>query len=82
MLRFDPIRWRQTRRHGMWPFVLKYGLLYWGVPMFVLMTFVLHPFQHGFASQSAIVHCIVWPLAGVLFGLFTWFHTETKFRRI
>jgi hypothetical protein len=73
--------WESTRTKGKLNFVLFTGVLSWGLPMFILMAFMNKPFADGFASKSAIIHYIVWPLAGVFFGVLTWYMSERKYKK-
>ena len=73
--------WESTRTKGKLNFVLFTGVLSWGLPMFILMAFMNKPFADGFTSKSAIIHYIVWPLAGVLFGVLTWYMSERKYKK-
>ncbi|MBA6225025.1 hypothetical protein H4J51_13980 [Colwellia sp. MB02u-18] len=73
--------WESTRTKGKLNFVLFTGVLSWGLPMFIFMAFMNKPFADGFTSKSAIIHYIVWPLAGVLFGVLTWFMSERKYKK-
>ncbi|MBA6329463.1 hypothetical protein H4J46_16235 [Colwellia sp. MB02u-6] len=73
--------WESTRTKGKLNFVLFTGVLSWGLPMFIFIAFMNKPFSDGFTSKSAIIHYIVWPLAGVLFGVLTWFMSERKYKK-
>ncbi|WP_138140271.1 hypothetical protein [Colwellia psychrerythraea] len=73
--------WESTRTKGKLNFVLFTGVLSWGLPMFILMAFMNKPFADGFTSKSAIIHYIVWPLTGVLFGVLTWYMSERKYKK-
>lgn len=73
--------WEKTRTKGKLKFVLVTGVLLWGLPMLIFMAFINKPFTDGFTSKSAIIHCIVWPLAGVVYGLLTWHYSERKYKK-
>ena len=73
--------WRRTREKGLARFVLVYGLMAWGMPMFVLMAFITEPFSKGLTSTPAIAHYIIWPVAGLLFGMALWGYCEARYRR-
>lgn len=73
--------WRETREKGLVRFMLENGLLAWGLPMFIAMAFISKPFEDGFASKAAIVHYIVWPLAGIIFGAAVWWFSERRYRK-
>jgi hypothetical protein len=69
-------RWARTRLQGMRRFVLFRGVLAYGVPMFLLMTFVI-PHPKLSTSQSAML----WLLTGVGFGIAMWLLQEHRFRK-
>ena len=73
--------WKQTRAKGKLNFILFSGVLSYGLPMFIIMAFMNKPFTDGFTSEAAIVHCVVWPLAGLLFGVLMWYITESKYKK-
>lgn len=70
-------RWASIREQGMLRYVLLNGLLSYGVPMFVLMTFIIpHPrLSHG---QSGLL----WALTGAGYGLAMWMVQERRFRKV
>jgi len=74
-------KWESTREKGLLHFVLIRGVLLWGLPMFIFMAFIGKPFSNGFTSSTALVHYVVWPVAGVLFGLLTWCMSERMYKK-
>jgi len=73
--------WELTRSKGKLNFFLISGVLSYGLPMFIMMAFMNKPFVDGFTSKAAIIHCIVWPIAGLLFGVIVWYVTEHKYKK-
>jgi hypothetical protein len=73
--------WEVTRAKGKLSFFLISGVLSYGLPMFIMMAFMNKPFSNGFTSQTAIIHCIVWPIAGLFFGVIMWYVTEHKYKK-
>ena len=73
--------WEETRDKGWFKYILFNGMCMWGIPMFVAMAFISKPFAEGFTSKAAIVHYIVWPLAGLLYGAATWWVAERRFKK-
>lgn len=70
-------RWSRVRQHGMLRFVLRSGVLFYGVPMFLVMTFLI-PHPRLSTTQSAAL----WLLAGLGYGLATWKVQEYRFRKV
>ena len=61
-------------------FILKYGVLRWGLPMFVFMTI----WARWFAIQNdwfklIIAGVFIYPTGGALFGYFVWTQTKKRF---
>ena len=73
--------WEVTRVKGKLNFFLISGVLSYGLPMFIMMAFMNKPFTDGLTSPAAIIHCIVWPIAGLLFGVIMWYVTEHKYKK-
>ena len=71
--------WGTIRKKGKFRFFLVNGVILYGLPMFVFMAFVTDPFANGLASRAAIVHCALWPIAGLLFGILMWYYGEYRF---
>ncbi|NKF21733.1 hypothetical protein [Solimonas marina] len=69
-------RWKKRRDGGMLRFIGLAGVLAWGVPMFVAMTFfVPHP-------KLSVPECaILWLCAGGLYGAVMWFVQEHRYRK-
>lgn len=49
----DVKKWEITRQKGMLIYVLKNGIMAWGVPMFIVMGFIVNkPFANGFTIKN------------------------------
>ena len=73
--------WEKTREKGLVKFCFINGVLAWGVPMLIAMAFLNKPFSEGWATKAAITHCIIWPIAGVFFGLGVWYVSESRYKK-
>jgi hypothetical protein len=73
--------WAAIREKGKIRFFVVHGIISYGLPMFVFMAFVTEPFANGLTSREAIVHCVTWPMAGLVFGILMWHHGEYKFHQ-
>jgi len=69
-------RWAKSREKGMLAYVLLAGVVSYGVPMFVIMTFI---FRHSKLSveQSASL----WLSTGTFYGIATWLVQEYRYRK-
>ncbi|MCC5806903.1 MAG: hypothetical protein JJU00_11305 [Opitutales bacterium] len=75
-------RWRATRKKGKTKFILLTGVLSWGFPMFILMTFFIHRRQNDVLSPAGIlISAIIWLLAGALFGWVMWTVSEKSYQK-
>ena len=73
--------WGLTREKGRTRYILGYGVLAFGLPMLIFMSFVIHPFVNGFFSAVALVHYMVWLGAGLVYGFITWHWFEYRFSK-
>jgi hypothetical protein len=79
----DKIReWEATRKGGKWRFVLKQGVLRWGVVTALLFSILMHFVQ----PQEPIwlrplISIVVFPLGGILFGYWLWAIGERNYRK-
>ncbi len=60
-------------------FVLVHGVLMWGLPMFVVMTFVLNR-EHQ--PLLIVLSALIWLGGGAVFGYWTWSASEKKHRKL
>ena len=77
-------RWQWLRQLGFWKYVLRFGVIGWGLPMFVVMTFFVnsHGDRLGDRLRSVwwiVFSAVLWGLAGLWFGWMTWKSSERKF---
>ena len=74
--------WKKIRDKGMRRFIFVNGLLLWGVPMFVVMTFIVNkPDNEHMSIGLIVVNAIIWALGGLGFGYFTWKFSEKSFQK-
>jgi uncharacterized membrane protein len=75
-------KWNATRRQGMAKFILQFGVLAWGLPMFAIMTFVVNRRAGEVRSpQMILVSIVLWALGGALYGWTMWTITEKKYQK-
>ena len=74
--------WRKARKQGLLKYSFFNGFLAWGVPMFVIMTFIVND---AFDAKGNLnwahvkIGIVAWTIGGFLFGFFIWFWSERKF---
>jgi hypothetical protein len=72
-------KWRQTRARGMKRFVLMTGVLSWGMPMFVVMTFSVR--RADLSPTMIAISALLWAVGGALFGATMWLIAERQYRK-
>jgi hypothetical protein len=70
---------QKTRALGMKRFVLVTGVLSWGVPMFFVITFVVH--RTDLSPKMLAVSALIWLMGGALFGIAMWLLAERQYRK-
>ncbi|MDQ2868123.1 MAG: hypothetical protein M3R59_06920 [Verrucomicrobiota bacterium] len=74
-------RWESLRQKGKRKFIVQNGLLAWGLPMFIFMTFVFGRSQkYPLTPTLILLHASIWALAGVGYGWIVWTFTEKKYQ--
>ena len=76
----DFARWLQRRQQGPWVFVLRQGMLLYGLPMFVIMSLLMH--RDGQPYWLLGVSLLLWLSGGALFGWLLWLVNEWRFRKV
>ncbi|RJX37662.1 hypothetical protein D3P09_22070 [Paenibacillus pinisoli] len=80
-------KWEQTRAKGKKNYVIFNGLLGWGIPMALLYTAVWTYIQHQEIAfnqelyQTLIISLVIFSVAGVGFGIWTWNTTEKQYQK-
>jgi len=78
----DVQRWEETRRKGKLNYILVNGLLAWGLPMFVVMTFfVLRKKDEPLRLDMVAISAVLWTIGGLAFGLSIWTVSEKKYQK-
>jgi len=75
-------RWETLRQKGKAKFIVQNGLLAWGLPMFIIMTFVFGRAQkYPLTPTLILVHACIWAVAGLGYGWAVWTFTEKKYQK-
>jgi hypothetical protein len=56
---------------GRWSYILRHGILGWGVPVYLFDMFINFPTRH-LDLRFLLVNAVGWALGGVFFGWWTW----------
>ena len=72
-------RWEKTRALGKRRYVLVSGVLSYGLPMFVAMTFFVH--RTDLSLRFIAVSTMLWLSAGAAFGFITWHIFERQYAK-
>jgi len=77
--------WAVVRSKGMWHFVLRRGVLSWGVPMYLLMACGPALFGIPYRTEPTLFYWIwqagLWTVASALFALAVWSLSERQHRK-
>jgi hypothetical protein len=76
---FSAEKWPKFQKLGRKQFILRYGVLGWGVPVAIAFS-VNMALEQGWNTFlfNLIPSLIIFPLAGILFGRFLWFFLEKR----
>ena len=69
-------RWAKVREQGMLRYVVRSGVVFYGLPMFLIMTYLI-PHPRLSTGQSAAL----WLVAGAGYGIAMWLVQERRFRK-
>lgn len=75
-------RWRDVRARGLRAYVVRRGILGWGLPMCVIfggLAWYRHPDS---LLQIVFFDTPVWLAAGVVFGVASWYTMEWVYKRL
>ena len=75
-------KWEITREKGKARFILVNGVVAWGLPMFVVMTFLLNRDRAKTdPAWMLVVSAVIWALGGACFGVAMWTISERRYRK-
>ena len=75
--------WSKTRKKSWFSYILLNGLLAWGLPMFIAMTFFVNDAfdESGLIIPNVVINVVAWSIGGLLFCACTWHFTERKYKK-
>jgi hypothetical protein len=75
-------KWEKTRGKGKLNYVFLYGVLLWGCITAALVTFPFSLLMNAQITWSrALTNFILFPLAGIGWGHFTWMASEKAYQK-
>jgi len=75
-------KWESVKSKGKKRFILVDGVLYWGLPMFVLMTFILNQKpERSHPEVFIVISAFIWVFSGALYGWMMWKVVEWQYRK-
>lgn len=69
-------KWQRTREKGVLQYVLLNGVLLFGVPMFLFVTFVLRHDRMPIWESA-----VLWSVTGIVYRVAMWVINERRYRR-
>ena len=73
-------RWERVRAQGLGRYVLVHGVLAYGLPLFLVMTFLVH--REQLSWRAVLVLALAWAIGGAVFGWVMWHVRERLYRRL
>ncbi|RUO22561.1 hypothetical protein CWE08_05135 [Aliidiomarina iranensis] len=77
----EVVAWQEARVKGFGKFVLIHGVLSWGLPMLLIIGYFNNVLGPNASASSVLIHCIIWFVAGALFGIVLWFVNERRYKK-
>jgi hypothetical protein len=68
--------WEKARARGKAHFILMRGVVGYGAPMFIVMTFISH--RQDLSTRFVGTSAVVWLIAGAAFGAILWHYFERQ----
>lgn len=73
------LKWVKFRKLGKKKYIIKIGVLYWGVFTGLFWSIFMHIFQPSEQWYiRPIIALILFPIGGIFFGIWTWKINEKK----
>ncbi len=77
--------WEKQRQRGRWMYAFRMGVLFWSIPVYLLIQLFYILFREGYSFEPArfITGFIVWMILGFFgFGLITWWLNERSYQNL
>ena len=77
--------WEKQRQKGRWRYAFRMGVLFWAIPVYVLIQLFYFLFRENYAFETGrfAAGFIVWVIMGFLgFGLITWWLNERNYQKL
>ena len=73
---------KKNYEKGLTRYVLLFGVLSWGFPMFLFMSFIQYKKDNEITPTALIINFITYIIFGALFGVFMWKSTGKSIKKI
>ena len=75
-------KWERTRSKGKWNFVLKYGVLFWGLGTAVLFSLFIPMVSRTESFLGILPFALVaFPIGGIVLGIVSWQLSEKAYHK-
>lgn len=75
-------KWIATRNKGTIRYILQTGVLYYGMFMFFMMTFVAGKDKlNQLTVADVLLQIVIWAFSGAFFGTIMWLFQEWRYKR-
>jgi len=75
-------QWETTKTKGKTRYLLLVGVLGWGLPMFIVMTFIIGPGSFNKSIGGIVINTIIWLIGGFVFGYTCWYYADKKYNKL
>jgi hypothetical protein len=75
-------QWKTLRKQGKITFIIKKGLIQWGVLTALLFSVLMHFVQPEYPIWlRPLISLIIFPFGGIFYGLWVWAIGEKKYQK-
>lgn len=75
-------KWERTRSKGKWNFIIKYGVVFWGLLTAVLCSlFISLVLRKASFFEILPLSLVLFPIGGIAWGLAMWNYTEKIYHK-
>lgn len=74
-------KWERLREKGKWNYILKFGVIGWGITSAVVFALVFSLLTHVSFWTVLPISLVLFPLGGIGWGYYMWSLSEKAYRK-
>ena len=75
-------KWEKIREKGKWDYIIKYGVLVWGIGTAIAYSIIMHQINKGTSFLVTLgLSLVLFPLGGIAWGYFMWCYMEKAYQK-